>query len=472
MDSYIVSHVIGKGSYGKVYLASQNNKQYALKVCEKYTSIYSVCVGAVRECIFYNSMIPSPYLVKFRNQWITENSVYTLLDLYDCNMYEILHKEIHYNDFCKLAKNLILGVHHMHRSGWLHRDIKPDNIYVNASGDVVLGDFNLVYFKGYDEEIPEKRTVSSTNVCTLWTRAPELVEAGIHKLKYLNVGEETDVFSTCATLLSIAHGDYPFGKGAKKGEYEDVYLKDIAQYFNGTKKIHDLLPLGWTRLQRENVENLLTEGLQPNPLKRCTLKRLLEFSNEIHVDKWTWQVEYLIINASSKARKDCKKFNYIRILEPVKELKVNNVDTFWKYCSTNGVPSYIAIMACYLAWKYNLTCSYERVSILTILNIMHAYPHDKMAYDSLLIWPIAMRISLPFSLYKNILDLQGKPFQLCLLVAKISLGFPENLYVHPIEEFFGAYGKEWPSQMDMLKSWKRMDDTQSACSASCEPKES
>jgi serine/threonine protein kinase len=42
---------------------------------------------------------------------------------------------------------LVDGVLEIHKLGAIHRDIKPENIFVTASGDLVLGDFGIVFFE-------------------------------------------------------------------------------------------------------------------------------------------------------------------------------------------------------------------------------------------------------------------------------------------------------------------------------------
>ena len=47
------------------------------------------------------------------------------------------------SSFKKLAESLALAYQYMHETGWLHRDIKPDNILVNKAGEARVIDFSL-----------------------------------------------------------------------------------------------------------------------------------------------------------------------------------------------------------------------------------------------------------------------------------------------------------------------------------------
>jgi serine/threonine protein kinase len=41
---------------------------------------------------------------------------------------------------------LVDGVREIHKQGAIHRDIKTENIFVATSGELVLGDFGIVFF--------------------------------------------------------------------------------------------------------------------------------------------------------------------------------------------------------------------------------------------------------------------------------------------------------------------------------------
>lgn len=46
----------------------------------------------------------------------------------------------------KAIRPLVEAVAMLHKKGYVHRDIKPHNIFLNSNNDLILGDFGLVYF--------------------------------------------------------------------------------------------------------------------------------------------------------------------------------------------------------------------------------------------------------------------------------------------------------------------------------------
>ena len=63
----------------------------------------------------------------------------------------------------------LLGLEYLHSNWILHRDLKPNNLLVDASGCLKLGDFGLAkYFGSPNRQYTDR-------VVTRWYRAPELL---------------------------------------------------------------------------------------------------------------------------------------------------------------------------------------------------------------------------------------------------------------------------------------------------------
>ncbi len=102
------------------------------------------------------------------------------------------------------------GVAAAHQAGLVHRDLKPDNIFVSRSGEVLVGDFGLARDSSDDDaETDEDIAAASTNLTmtgmVLGTPAympPEQAEG--------TATEASDQFSFCITAFEALHGIRPF----------------------------------------------------------------------------------------------------------------------------------------------------------------------------------------------------------------------------------------------------------------------
>lgn len=68
---------------------------------------------------------------------------------------------------CSYMHQLLLGLAHCHAKGWVHRDIKTDNLLVTNTNVLSIADFGLA-----KREIPGRNT---PQVVTLWYRSPEVI---------------------------------------------------------------------------------------------------------------------------------------------------------------------------------------------------------------------------------------------------------------------------------------------------------
>ena len=100
----------------------------------------------------------------------------------------------------RLVRDAAIGLCYIHNRGYIHRDIKPDNIFRMSNGDVKIGDFGFVTDKlllGFVEGAGTPEYI-----------APEV-------MKTLKCSILTDVYSLGATFLHLTHGDFWFSRTGK-----------------------------------------------------------------------------------------------------------------------------------------------------------------------------------------------------------------------------------------------------------------
>jgi hypothetical protein len=90
-----------------------------------------------------------------------------------------------------------------HRAGLVHRDVKPENILLNANGDTLLADFGIASAAGPPAE-------SSTGIGTLRSMAPEQLEGR-------PVTPATDVYALGMVLHEALAGHLPFRSTSTNG---------------------------------------------------------------------------------------------------------------------------------------------------------------------------------------------------------------------------------------------------------------
>lgn len=104
-----------------------------------------------------------------------------------------------WRSFARLAEQIADALSHAHQQNVLHNDIKPSNLLVKASGQVIVTDFGIGRWSGPDETPLD---ASAEGVGTLRYAAPERL-AG-------SVDPRSDVYSLGVTLYELATQTVPF----------------------------------------------------------------------------------------------------------------------------------------------------------------------------------------------------------------------------------------------------------------------
>lgn len=105
------------------------------------------------------------------------------------------------DEAAQVAIQVAQGLSYAHAHGYLHRDIKPDNIWLTPEGDVILLDLGLARSKDGSVDLTHAGTVLGTP-CYM---SPEQVQGQ-------TLGESSDLFSLGIVLYEMLTGVSPFDR--------------------------------------------------------------------------------------------------------------------------------------------------------------------------------------------------------------------------------------------------------------------
>uniref|UniRef100_A0A3P8SYD5 non-specific serine/threonine protein kinase n=1 Tax=Amphiprion percula TaxID=161767 RepID=A0A3P8SYD5_AMPPE len=146
-EDFHILKVIGRGTFSEVAVARMRSTQqvYALKILNKWDILRrgeTACYQEEREV-----------LLRGDRRWITvlhyafqdDNYLYLVMDYYvGGDLLTLLSKfgDRLPEDMAQFyLAEMVMAIDSVHRLGYVHRDIKPDNILLTADGHIRLGDF-------------------------------------------------------------------------------------------------------------------------------------------------------------------------------------------------------------------------------------------------------------------------------------------------------------------------------------------
>ena len=144
----------------------------------------------------------------------------------------------------QVGRQVALGLEHLYEVGVIHRDIKPQNIMINANGDVKIADFGIARDTSRDHRL----TQEGTGLGSLVYSAPEQIGG--------KAQHHADMYSLGCTMFEMLAGQSPFPRD------KNIEWMIEAKY----KKVPKLRD---TRKDTpKEIEALVHRLMQPKPQKR------------------------------------------------------------------------------------------------------------------------------------------------------------------------------------------------------------
>ncbi|KAK0325959.1 hypothetical protein LTR82_002704 [Friedmanniomyces endolithicus] len=246
VGNYTLGRLIGKGSFGKVYLASHkltNGAKVVLKSAKKDDA------NLARE-IHHHRQFLHPHIARLYEVIVTEKLVWLALEycpgdeLYD---HVLKHGRMEAGKVQKIFTQLVGAVSYVHGKSCVHRDLKLENILLDKHENVKLVDF------GFTREYQGATSYLQTWCGTVCYSAPEMLKGE----KY--AGERVDVWSLGVILYALLCGELPYD------EDDDAATKLLI--LKEEPKFPDYMP--------EPAKELIKKLLSKRPILRPPLGDIL-----------------------------------------------------------------------------------------------------------------------------------------------------------------------------------------------------
>ena len=339
---------IGNGSYGSVDLYSRKGQKFAIKKCKiNINNISSI----LNEINILSRNIPG--VVPCFEIYLSQEYVYYVLKYYKTNLDNFSKLEIFKNyDFQKIINSLSDIIIAFHENGFIHKDLKAENILVNydnnsANIEFALADFSLSELV-YDSF--KSKSILSDYLQTYSVKSPECI------LKHVLVGNEhkIDYWSLGCLLYKIQTG--------KEFLYDS---DDLSILIFGFEKLEKTFSSYITKEKLEkyktsisykkDVPSELKSLLRLDPTKRkLPNNKVLSFNfNEIINDPIPFQDNF----ASENSRNNIGKIIdfYSKNIDYINSEMYINIVMLYYYCNTEVDYIYISYLVTLIMKPENIS---------------------------------------------------------------------------------------------------------------------
>ena len=230
VDDFEILQVLGEGSFGYIAKVKSrlNHKIYAMKKID----ISKIKEEKVTKLMMNETKILSdlnnPLIVKYYKTFNEDGALFILMEFMDngdiggiFKASKTLEKPIPEEKIYDIFIQSMKALTYIHSLNLIHRDIKPDNLFITVDGNVKLGDFGVsAALKREDEnknnnnfnnvsELNRNKEISVGNITSSNTVVGTPLYMSPEMLNYLKYDLKTDVYSMGVTFFILCYWDFP-----------------------------------------------------------------------------------------------------------------------------------------------------------------------------------------------------------------------------------------------------------------------
>ena len=193
--------LLGSGGFSRVWRADQPRfrRSVAMKVLNFDIVDERAIQSFERECQAMGQVSVHPNIVTVLDSGLTpDDRPFIVMEYFAGGTYadKVEHDQIPIDDLLRLGVKISAALQAAHDAGILHRDIKPQNIFISKFNEPALGDFGI-------STVDRERTATGSAGFTVHYAPPEVLDGRPGT-------EQSDLYSLGATFYRLVEGIRPF----------------------------------------------------------------------------------------------------------------------------------------------------------------------------------------------------------------------------------------------------------------------
>jgi eukaryotic-like serine/threonine-protein kinase len=267
LGRFYLQELINSGGMAEIWLATdEDHKPYALRLLRRTSRLdFTTRKRFLQGCEILSKIHNHHFVIGYYEHGKVDGTLYLLMEYVEgANLKQLLGNWDPVLQECvgNILIDMAVGLEHVHDSGFMHMDFKPENVLVSRNGSVRLVDFDLALPR------PAQPKKLSRNPGTPAYMAPE-------QLLRQPIDHRADLFAYGVSAYELLTGVKPF-----PGDTPDEVLRRQLDRssFVAPREHNEDIPVG--------LEKAILKCLERDPEKRYAIASLLvhDLENILYVE--------------------------------------------------------------------------------------------------------------------------------------------------------------------------------------------